>query len=94
MEHTVGTARGFAEMMAYEFGRERELDVQTSEKIEQAISSSGDLLLSINSWPHEIDSDSNSVYARQLRTALAVNTKSSIRQLPVESGFHQVRQAS
>ena len=68
MEQTVATARGFAELMVYEFSREREQHVQTSESIERAISSSGNLLLSVTSWPNEADSENTHV--EQLRTSL------------------------
>jgi hypothetical protein len=70
MEHLVGTARGYAEMMAYEFSREREQHVETSEKIERAISNSGDLLLSITNWPHKVGSEFRDDSAQQSRTAL------------------------
>ena len=68
MEQTVATARGFAELMVYEFSREREQHVQTSESIERAISSSGNLLLSVNSWPSEAGPENTHV--EQLRTSL------------------------
>jgi multidrug resistance protein MdtO len=70
MERLVESARGFAEMMQYEFSRKREQHVQISEEIEQAISISGDLLLSINSWPHESNFEENNSLAQQSRTAL------------------------
>jgi multidrug resistance protein MdtO len=70
MEHLVSTARGFAEMMMYEFSRDRESHLETSEKIESAISSSGDLLLSISSWPRESSSDAIDGCAQQSRTML------------------------
>ena len=70
MEHTVATARGFAELTAYEFSRKREQHVGISDKIERAISSSGDLLLSINSWPHEVGPEAHAIVAEQSRMAL------------------------
>ncbi|HVJ07259.1 MAG TPA: FUSC family protein [Acidisarcina sp.] len=52
MERTVISARALAELITYEFGQNREQDIQISEKIQRAISSSGNLLLSIIHW-HE-----------------------------------------
>jgi len=68
MGRLVGTARGFAERILFEFSPERKKHTQSCEKIEQAMLSSGDLLLSFSSWPKDA---SSADCARQSRTALA-----------------------
>ncbi|WP_420236108.1 FUSC family protein [Telmatobacter bradus] len=52
MGHLVKSARGFSELILFEFSSDRAKHTQACEKIEQAMWSSGDLFLSINSWPH------------------------------------------
>ena len=70
MNGVVSAARGFTEHIAYEFSQDREEHRQAAEQIEQALLSSGDLLLSINSWPAEKDVPTGSERKTQQRTAL------------------------
>jgi multidrug resistance protein MdtO len=70
MQLQANTARGFAEMIPYEFSHEREQHIQASEKIKDAIASSEDLLLSMNSWPHEGAPGFDDAAVRQSRAEL------------------------
>jgi hypothetical protein len=70
MKTIVSSARGFTEMIAYEFSQDREEHMQAAEKIERAIMSSGDLLLSVSSWPRETDASVKNNNAQQSRKAL------------------------
>jgi len=70
MEVTVSSARGFTELIAYEFSQHRDEHKLAAEKIEQAMLSSGDLLLSVSGWPHEVDSAENEDRVNQRRIAL------------------------
>jgi multidrug resistance protein MdtO len=85
MEQTVATARGFAELMVYEFSSERKQHVQTSEKIELAISISGNLLLSVSSWPSDTGSESTPV--EQLRASLERHLRSIAAALEQNGSF-------
>ena len=63
----IGSARGFAELVPFEFSPHREVHVLRCEKIEQAIWRAGDLVLSVSSWPpNAVSADC----ARQARTAI------------------------
>jgi uncharacterized membrane protein YccC len=70
MEPLVASARELADLMTYEFDRQREQHVVTSEKIQTAISHAGDLLLSMNSWPRKTGSAMDDDAARKSRIAL------------------------
>ncbi|MDR3723408.1 MAG: FUSC family protein [Terracidiphilus sp.] len=70
METIVSSARGFTEVITYEFSTEREEHMRAAEKIERAIMTSGDLLLSISSWPREADDSVMGNHAQQSRSAL------------------------
>jgi multidrug resistance protein MdtO len=70
MQRQANAARGFAEMIPYEFSQEREQHIQASEKINTAIASAEDLLLSMNSWPHEGGTGFDDASVRQSRAAL------------------------
>lgn len=68
MGRMTNSARGFAELILFEFSSDREKHSQSCEQIAQAMISSGDLLLSIGSWPSDADA---AACARQSRMALA-----------------------
>lgn len=70
MSTIVSSARGFTEVIAYEFSQDREEHMRAAEKIERAMMSSGDLLLSVNSWPHETDASVINNNAQQSRASL------------------------
>jgi hypothetical protein len=59
MDGVVSTARGFTELIAYEFSQNHEAHRLAAERIEQGMMTSGDLLLSMNSWPVENDTHIN-----------------------------------
>ena len=70
MENIVSTGHGFTELIAYEFTQHREEHMQAAERIEQAMLSSGDLLLSVGSWPLETSSEATDESIRLWRKTL------------------------
>jgi multidrug resistance protein MdtO len=53
MEAIVSSARGYTELITYELSQHRAEHMQSAENIEQAMLNSGNLLLSVSSWPLE-----------------------------------------
>ena len=76
MEVTVNSTRSFTELIAYEFSQHRDEHMLAAEKIEQAMLSSGDLLLSVSGWPQEPDSAENEEQVNRRRTALQAGLRS------------------
>jgi multidrug resistance protein MdtO len=55
-EHLVATIHSFSEVVKYEFEPDRTSDMTISEEILNAVSTSANLLLSMQTWPEHIDS--------------------------------------
>jgi len=70
MESIASSARGYTELISYEFTQNREAHILAADKIEQAMLSAGDLQLSISSWPLQTGSEATDSSIRQWRKTL------------------------
>lgn len=69
-ERMVAALRGFSEVVRYEFEPDRTADIQVSEYIMNAVSSSANLLLSLRMWPEQIDTHPVAARLKEFRTTI------------------------